>query len=114
MKSKAALEYFDLLQSQAEETSAEEALIISETLVRETESALKQGKGVKGDVLRAKTLVASGRLSLAKAKEALRISSVKLAATLRLEPQIELYAADRIITPIDLLSKDAALYSGSS
>lgn len=109
MKLKAALEYFDLLQSQAEETIAEEALIISETLVRETESALKQGKGFKGDVLRAKAQIASGRLSLAKAKEARRISSVKLAATLRLEQQIELYAADRIITPIDLLSKEAAL-----
>lgn len=109
MKLKAALAYFDLLQSQAEVTIAEEALKISETLVRETEDALKYGKGFKGDVLRAKAQLSSERLSLTKAKEAQRISSVKLATILRLDQKIELYAIDRVITPIYLLSKEITI-----
>ena len=109
MKLKSALAYFDLLQSQAEVAIAEEALKISETLVRETEAALKYGKGFKGDVLRAKAQLSSERLSLTKAKEALRISSVKLATILRLDQKIELYAIDRVITPIYLLSKEITI-----
>ncbi|OHB74224.1 MAG: hypothetical protein A2W17_02155 [Planctomycetes bacterium RBG_16_41_13] len=109
MKLKAALAYFDLLQSQAELAIAEEALKISETLVRETEVALKYGKGFKGDVLRAKAQLSSERLSFTKVKEALRISSVKLATILMLDQKIELYAADRVITPIYLLSKEITI-----
>ena len=109
MKLKAALAYFDLLQSQAEVAIEEEALRISETLVRETEAALKHGKGFKGDVLRARAQLASERLSLARAREVRRISSVKLAAILRIDQNTDLYAVDRVITPVYLMPEEITI-----
>lgn len=105
----AAIAYFDLLQSQAEVEIAEEAQKISETLVREIGTAVRLGRGFKGDVLRAKAQLASDRLSLSKAKETLRITSVNLATVLRLDPKIELYPVDRIVTPIYLVPKEKTL-----
>ncbi len=105
----AAITYFDLLQSQAEVEIAEEAQRISETLVREIGTAVRLGRGFKGDVLRAKAQLASNRLSLTKTKEALRITSVNLATVLRLDPKIELYPVDRIVIPIHLVPKEKTL-----
>ncbi len=101
---KAAITYFNLLQFQAEVKIGEEAQRLSETLVRETEAAVRLGRGFKGDILRAKAQLASDRLALTKAKEALKISSVNLATILRFDAKTELYPADDILTPIHLIS----------
>ena len=102
----AAIAYFDLLQSQAEVKIREEAQVISETLVRQTEAAVRLGKGFKGDVLRAKAQLASDRLALMKTKEVFKISSVNLATILRLDQKIIFYPADIIVTPIQLVPKN--------
>jgi len=100
----AALAYIELTKAQARVVISEQAVEISEKLVRQTESAVLQGMGFKGDVLRAKAQLSSNKLALTEAKESFKIASIRLATILRLDAGIELYPVEKVVVPIKLVS----------
>ena len=105
----AAIAYFELVKGQAQVAISEQAVEISEKLVRQTEASVLQGLGFKGDILRAKAQLSSNRLAITVAKESLKITSVRLSTILRLDPGIELYSAERVAIPIKLVGDNEKL-----
>lgn len=105
----AAIAYIELARAQAQVVIAGQAVEITEKLVNQTETAVLQGMGFKGDVLRARSQLSSNKLALTGAKEAFNIASVRLAAILRLDHGIELYPAEKVLVPIKLISDSEKL-----
>ncbi|MBI2557291.1 MAG: TolC family protein, partial [Planctomycetes bacterium] len=60
----AAIAYFLLVREQAMVVISQQSVEISEKLVRQTEDAVLQGMGFKGDVLRAKAQLSANKLAL--------------------------------------------------
>jgi outer membrane protein TolC len=62
--------YFQVLQARALRIVAQEAVVRADSVVRDAESFLKRGVGIRNDLLRAQTLLAEMQLNVIKAKTA--------------------------------------------
>ncbi|MCI0651801.1 MAG: TolC family protein [Planctomycetes bacterium] len=104
----AALAYFDLLRNVALVQVAEQSVQINERLAAELEASVQAGQGFKGDVLRARVRVTGSRLEADRAREAIRLASIRLGSLLRLEPGIELVPAESLPLPLHLIATEQA------
>jgi outer membrane protein TolC len=104
--SSAVLAYLDLLREDQRVSILIEAVKISDKLVKETEVAVKAGKGFKGDQLRSQAQKLHNQLALLQAKEALKQASIRLGSILRLDPRIELFPADARALPLKFVDDE--------
>lgn len=82
----AASGYFDLVGRDAEVDLARQRLSESREFLRERESFLARGSGLRVDVLRARAEVAQEEQALTVAEAAARSASIRLATTLGIDP----------------------------
>lgn len=101
----AVLAYFNLQEAHAHLEIAQQAVEISEKLVREIEIAVELGRGFRGDVLRAKAQLAHNRLTRTQAEEKLQMNLTHLVSVLHLDPKIQLYPAEPAIVPLKLVEE---------
>ncbi len=106
-QAKAAAAYFDLVRAQSIVAVAAEAVKISQDYGKQVTNAVKAGVAFKGDALRVDVQTRRNQLDLEKARGAVKQASVQLAAILRLDPSVELTAADAEPVALKLVSEDA-------
>ena len=107
----AAQGYFDLLMTQAGVGVAQEAVGIAANYEQQVQHAVAAGIAFKGDQLRVKVQAERNRLLLRQAAEQQRTAAARLAQTLRLDPAVELAAAEADLTPLTLVEPNQALDS---
>lgn len=93
-QAKAAAAYFELVRAQASVAVADEAVKISQDYGKQVANAVQAGVAFKGDALRVDVQTRRNQLDLERARGAVKQASVALAAILRLDPSVELKAAD--------------------
>ena len=106
-QAKAAAAYFDLVRAQSVVAVAHEAVKISQDYGKQVTNAVKAGVAFKGDALRVDVQTRRNQLDLEKARGAVKQASVQLAAILRLDPSVELTAADAEPVALKLVTEDA-------
>jgi outer membrane protein TolC len=105
----AAVAYYDLLRDTLRARVAEQAVGISEKLVGQLETSVSVGRSFKGDLLRSRVQRTSNRLAAARFGESSRLASIRLAAMLRLEPEIDLIPAEDRPLGLELVPADLPL-----
>ena len=101
---KAGLAYVDLLQAAGQIADAEAAIGAVQQLLNLTETFAAAGAGAQADVDRAATAKARLEQKLHNARRLFRTRSASLARRLRLDPRFQLYPADQVIVPLELLA----------
>lgn len=97
----AALAYFDLVQEQAAERIAADAVKAAHDFSQQLANAVEAGVALKGDALRAAVQTDKARLAQQQAAARRRLASMRLAAHLRLDPTVELAARDADLAPLN-------------
>ena len=103
----AAAGYFNLTFAQSAVGVALEARRISADYEMQVMRATGTGLAFKGDALRARVQKDRNDLVLRQAREHQRIAAAQLAQTLRLDPSVDLVAADIAPVPLDLITNTA-------
>ncbi len=101
-----ALAYLELLRALQGERIAEETLKKAETLANLTAQFAQAGQGAPADADRARTELARRQNELLRAKEAIRVSSARLAELLSVDPSVMITPEEPALVPIDLVSGD--------
>lgn len=101
----AAESYLGLLEAAQRGRILAQAVEISQRLETETQAAVDAGRGFRGDVLRARVQRSHNQRALMRAREEERQASIALGTLLRLDPAIELAAAETEVTPMELLDE---------
>ena len=99
----AAIRYFDLVRTQAEQRVAEESVRRGEALVEYQKSLLTKGKGLEADVARAEALWAEQAQKLTDTRAAKQVASLDLATQLNLDPFSRLIPAETAVLPVDFV-----------
>jgi outer membrane protein TolC len=100
----AAQGYFDLAQAQAAVRVAAEAVRISDSYAQQLAKAVAAGVAFKGDALRAQGQRERNELLRRQAEDHQRGVAARLAQILRLDPTVELTAADHEMLPLNLVT----------
>ena len=100
----AGLAYVDLVQAAGQIADTEAAMTAVLQLLNLTETFVAAGAGAQADVDRAATAKARLEQKLLNAQRLFRTRSAILARRLRLDPRFELYPADQVIVPLELLA----------
>lgn len=103
----AAQAYYDLFREHLRARVSEQSAAISEKLAAELNISFQAGRAFEGDVLRARVQHASSRLQLLRSQEAIKLASVRLGSLLRLAPGIELFPAEEVPQPLELVAAGA-------
>lgn len=103
--------YFDLALAQGAIGVAREAVRISSDYETQVGNAVAAGLAFKGDLLRARVQRERNHLALRQAQEQQRVQAARLAQLLRLEPTLELAAAESELAPLCLIASNTALAS---
>ena len=107
----AAVAYFDLVQTQAAERIAAEAVKIAQDYTKQLENAVETGIAFKGDALRAQVQADKTRLTHQQASAQRRLAASRLATHLHLDASIELAARDADLAPLTLFAGKTASLS---
>lgn len=99
----AAETYYDLVMEHLRARVSEESAGVSEKLATELTAAVEVGRGFQGDVLRARVRHTGSRLAVLRARESIRLTSIRLASLLHLAPGIELYPVEAVPRPLELV-----------
>lgn len=100
----AGLAYFELVQAAGKIADTEAEIAAVQQLLELTETFAAAGAGAQSDVDRAATAKARLEQKLQNAQRLFRTRSALLARRLRLDPRFELYPADHMIVPLELLA----------
>jgi outer membrane protein TolC len=107
----AAQAYFDLVKAKALVQVVREAIQISQDYQRQLHDAVGAGIAFRGDELRVQSQTEHYRISLEQALEQERLAGVNLARVLHLDSTVALAAQDTGLTPLTLVTTNAALAS---
>lgn len=99
--------YFDLARTQLAVGVVRDAVRIAEEYASQVRQAADHGQAFKGDALQVQVQTDRNRLELGRALEATQLAAAQLAATLHVDPAVELVATDGELVPINLLARDA-------
>lgn len=105
----AGLAYMELVQAAGQIADTEAAITAVQQLLNLTETFAAAGAGARADVDRAATAKARLEQKLQNAQRLFRTRSASLARRLRLDPRFELYPADQVIVPLELLADSSDL-----
>jgi len=104
-----AVQYYDLVLSQARVSAAHQGVAEAEELLRINRLRLDTGTGVPADTLRAEARLAARRQDLLSALHEFYNDSVALAVTLHLDATVTLVPAARELPPVHLVSSDLSI-----
>jgi outer membrane protein TolC len=107
----AALGYFDLARAQGQSGVAREAVRISTEYANQLQRAVETGLAYKGELLRVQVQLERNRLAARRAGEQQRLAATRLAQILRLDPAVDLQAAENELVPLALTVTNRALDS---
>lgn len=105
----AARDYFELAFARGAAGIAEAAVRIAADYEQQLQNAVDAGLAFKGDLLRVRVEKERNQLTLRQTRERQRLAAARLAQTLRLDPAVELTAADADLVPLSLVETNAAL-----
>ncbi len=98
----AAERYLDLLAAQARAAVVGQSVALYEALVAETAAQAEAGGGFRGDVLRARALLARARVTARQVDEEVAVAEARLREHLSLRPGVTLRAVEPHPVPWDL------------
>lgn len=104
-----ALAYTDLLEAVQVEAVAAETLRNARKLAELTESFAKAGQGLESDADRANTELTIREVELRRAREAVRVASIRLSRLLSRDQSLTLVPQEPSLVPIDLVVIDTSL-----
>jgi outer membrane protein TolC len=104
-----AVGYLSLARAQARVAIAEEARRNADELARITRNFSETGQGLQADADRASIEAASRQRDVWQAREDVAVISAELARLLRLDPTVQLEAADQNPAPLDFVDRAAGL-----
>jgi len=100
----AALQYYDLLRTQALVQIAEQAVQMAQRLVATTDALHQQGLAIRADVLRANTELADRQQRLLEHQRDYRVASIGLATTLHSDPTVMFVPTDNELRRTNLVA----------
>ncbi|GIW94567.1 MAG: hypothetical protein KatS3mg110_2608 [Pirellulaceae bacterium] len=101
-----AVAYLDLLRARQLEVVAEKTLRNAEVLAELTAQFAQTGQGSQADADRARTELTRRQNELARAQEAVKVASARLAELLSVDPQVSISPEEPTLVPIDLVAVD--------
>lgn len=104
----AAFAYFDLVQAQAAEGIAADAVEVTQDFTKQLGNAVEIGLALRGDALRAQVQADKAVLVRQQTGAARRLAATRLATHLHLDPAVELAARDADLAPLDLFPAGTA------
>lgn len=105
-----ALAYVELLDASQSRAIAEETLKNAQALATLTARFAKEGQGNEADADRARAELAVRQNNVARAEEAMRVASARLAEILSQDPTTLLLPSEPTIVPIDLQPRDVEVH----
>ena len=101
--------YLALVRAQIRHTIAEEAVRNADELAKITSDFAEAGQGLQADADRAKVEAAARRRDVLAAQEQHAVESANLARLLRLDPAVQLHAAEQIPAPFELVDRSTPM-----
>lgn len=103
--------YLTLLRAQQRVAIADEAVANADELARITADFAETGQGLQADADRAAVEAAARRRDALAAREQFAVVSANLARLLRLDPAVQLQAAEQVPTPLEFVAPSSPLPS---
>jgi outer membrane protein TolC len=100
---RAAVAYFDLARARAAVAVSEESARVAARHAEQIAATTSAGLSFKGDATRVQAAAERANLAVSRAKAEQRMAAARLAEILRLDPAVELTAADAELAPITVV-----------